>query len=174
MCDRLRVSCVLLLALKAARSAQRPHIVLLLADDLGWGNVGRHRSGDTPADRQAAVEAFTPHLDALIGDGSTPRGRVAFKMEFLRAQRRAGVFPNILSKFQRNSGTRARSSGVELSRHYAYSICAPSRCALQTGRHPLRVNAKNTGVLSATARDPDGPNFAKTWTGWSALHVVPS
>ena len=46
------------------------------------------------------------------------------------------------------------AGGIELERHYSFRICSPARCALQTGRHPLRVNAENTGV---TAWNPDDP-----------------
>lgn len=38
--------------------AKQPHIVFILADDLGWGDVGFHGS-----------EIFTPNLDRLAADG---------------------------------------------------------------------------------------------------------
>lgn len=41
-----------------ADAPRRPHIVLLLADDLGWNDVGFH-----------APEIATPHLDALAAGG---------------------------------------------------------------------------------------------------------
>ena len=34
--------------------------------------------------------------------------------------------------------------GIELDRHYAFKYCSPSRCALQSGRHPIHVNVMNT------------------------------
>ena len=36
--------------------------------------------------------------------------------------------------------------GLLLERHYAYKICSPSRCSLQSGRLAVHVNTVNTGV----------------------------
>lgn len=44
----------------------RPHIVFLMADDLGHGNVGWHRAG---AGGPAVPEAATPAMDALVASG---------------------------------------------------------------------------------------------------------
>lgn len=46
------------------------------------------------------------------------------------------------------------ADGILLDRHYGAPICSPSRCALQTGRYPVHVNAKNTGVLVNNPADP--------------------
>ena len=48
--------------LAMAMSPLRPHIVAILADDYGWGNVGYHRSTPTR-------EIVTPNIDALVGEG---------------------------------------------------------------------------------------------------------
>ena len=42
----------------------RPHIVFVLADNLGWANVGWHTPPETPKH-----EIQTPNLDALVADG---------------------------------------------------------------------------------------------------------
>lgn len=47
------------------------------------------------------------------------------------------------------------SEGVLLDRHYAYSICSPSRSSLQSGRLPVHVNIGNTGVTIANLSDPE-------------------
>ena len=44
--------------------------------------------------------------------------------------------------------------GVILSRHYVFSYCSPSRCALQTGRNPIHVNVLNSPVTQHNKADP--------------------
>jgi arylsulfatase A-like enzyme len=84
---------VLLLALMALLGFQAravpevapPNMLFILADDLGWGDVGFH-SGKVP----------TPNLDKLAADG------------------------------------------VELTQHYVYPVCSPTRAALLSGRYATR------------------------------------
>lgn len=66
-------------------AAQKPNIVFIIADDLGWGDVAFH-GGSAP----------TPHLDRLAREG------------------------------------------VELTQHYVYPVCSPTRAALLTGRYATR------------------------------------
>ena len=60
--------CAVVAALAAAvatsPAAPKPHIVVLLTDNMGWANVGFHRP---PA--VAAREIHTPNVDALAADG---------------------------------------------------------------------------------------------------------
>ena len=46
----------------AASPAKKPHIVMVLADDIGWANVGWNRAVPTR-------EVQTPSMDALVADG---------------------------------------------------------------------------------------------------------
>jgi arylsulfatase B len=45
------------------------------------------------------------------------------------------------------------ASGVKLERFYAYKICSPSRCSLQTGRLPVHVNTVNLAPITHNAHD---------------------
>src|SRR3954463_13026645 len=68
-----------------ASAADRPNIVFLLADDLGYGDIGAF--GQT--------KIRTPNLDKLA------------------------------------------TEGMKLTMHYGgHKICAPSRCAVMSGKHP--------------------------------------
>ena len=50
----------LLLALVSAPAAEKPNIVYIVADDLGWKDVGFHGASDLK----------TPNLDKLAADGA--------------------------------------------------------------------------------------------------------
>ncbi|CAJ1332272.1 unnamed protein product [Effrenium voratum] len=48
----------------------KPHVLFILADDYGWGNMGVHRRNPTsPEEEQAEAEVQTPVLDSLIDTG---------------------------------------------------------------------------------------------------------
>lgn len=66
-------------------AAPRPNIVFIMADDLGYADVGWHGS-----------RIRTPNLDKLA------------------------------------------LAGARLESHYGMPVCTPSRCALMTGRYPIR------------------------------------
>jgi len=68
-----------LMALLAA--AAKPHIVLVLADDYGWGNLGLHRREDGAAhELQARAEVHTPHLDGLADEGVVLERHYAYRI----------------------------------------------------------------------------------------------
>ncbi len=76
-----------------AADAPRPHIVFVLADDLGWKDVGYHGS-----------EIKTPNIDRLS------------------------------------------AAGVRLEQFHVLPVCSPTRCALMTGRYPIRCGLQS-GVV---------------------------
>ena len=56
-----------------AAAAPKPHVLLILADDLGWANVGWHRTDASP-------EVQTPALDALVKEGTELNRFYAYHM----------------------------------------------------------------------------------------------
>ena len=69
-----------------SRAAERPHIVYIVADDLGWNDVGFH-----------GAKIRTPNLDRLAADGAMLN---AFYVQPYSSQTRAalltGKYPAIL------------------------------------------------------------------------------
>ncbi|CAE7809067.1 ARSB [Symbiodinium necroappetens] len=63
----------LLLALSSLclAAGKPPHVLLIVADDYGWGNLGVHRqnAGDSLGELQGKLEVHTPTLDRLIDEG---------------------------------------------------------------------------------------------------------
>ena len=59
-----------MMAQAAAQGAQavapRPHLVYVLTDNLGWGNVGYHREASPTG---ASAEVVTPNIDRLVATG---------------------------------------------------------------------------------------------------------
>jgi len=56
----------------------KPNILVLLADDFGWANLGSHRSPESSP--QALKETYTPHLDGLIKEGVLLERHYAYKI----------------------------------------------------------------------------------------------
>ena len=54
-----RLLLCLVLTLSTLTAAERPHIVLVMADDLGWGQTGYYKH----------PVLKTPHLDAMAANG---------------------------------------------------------------------------------------------------------
>ncbi|CAE7803063.1 Arsb [Symbiodinium sp. CCMP2592] len=51
-------------------SRHKPHILFILADDMGWANIGYHRNGSQTADeKQGQLEVHTPAINALAAEG---------------------------------------------------------------------------------------------------------
>ena len=48
------------------------------------------------------------------------------------------------------------ASGIIANRTYAHMFCSPTRCAIQSGRAPIHVNAINAGTDVWNPADPEG------------------
>ena len=55
-------------------AALRPHVLLVLADDTGWNNLGWHARTNA-----AGAEVSTPVLDSLVAEGIELDRAIAFK-----------------------------------------------------------------------------------------------
>ena len=53
-----------LTVLAASKANQQPNIIIVLADDFGWNDIGYHNP-----------EVISPNLDQLAREGVSPRGR---------------------------------------------------------------------------------------------------
>ena len=59
-----------LLQQKLKLKARRPHVLMVIADDQGWGHLSSHRSqAQTDNEKQGQTEIHTPHVDELIQNG---------------------------------------------------------------------------------------------------------
>jgi arylsulfatase A len=99
-------------ALRPAEAAERPpNIVYILADDLGYAELGCYGQD----------KIKTPNIDRLA------------------------------------------SAGLRFTQHYCgNAVCAPSRCALMTGKHPGHATIRNNrqGKLSAEQKQKYGMKFS--------------
>ncbi|CAE7794915.1 Arsb [Symbiodinium sp. CCMP2592] len=54
---------------KLSLAPRRPHVLLFVADDVGWAGLGVHRTARNTAEAQGKAETQTPNLDALVRQG---------------------------------------------------------------------------------------------------------
>ena len=84
---------------RGRRRPKRPHIVLVVADDLGWGDV--------PFTGVGEKDVAAPTLQRLAAEG------------------------------------------VTLSNYYVQPLCTPSRAALMTSRHPVRLGLQHAVIRTS-------------------------
>jgi len=108
----------------------KPHIVYLLADDLGWNNVGYHAK-ENDADPFTNINYGTGQ-DIKAGEKADD-GTIHWTPTIDRL---------------------ATEEGARMDRYYTFKFCGPSRSALQSGRNPLHVNIINDAMSSVEKEDP--------------------
>ena len=167
---RMRPLLLLLVAALAAAvpatetKKKKPHIVMLLADDLGWGNVGYHRSTPTR-------EVATPVIDGLVKEGIELSSFYAFKYcSPTRAALQSGRNPihvNVVNGpitcHNPNNTRTAGYSGIPLN---MTTLAEKMRLA---GYIPHAVGKWHVGM--ATLRQTPAGRGYESWLGyWSACN----
>ena len=104
MLTRFAVCLLLMVSSLSAESQDRlPNIVLIMADDLGYAEVGCY----------GQKKIRTPNLDRMAAEG------------------------------------------MRFTQYYAGApVCAPSRCALMTGKHPGRMSIRNNSEIQPEGQKP--------------------
>jgi len=96
---------ILVVGVVGCNRVEKPNIVFILVDDLGWSDLGCY----------GATYYDTPNLDQLA------------------------------------------SQSIRFTNAYAASpVCSPTRAAIMTGKHPVRVGITDwiPGMSASNARDP--------------------
>eukprot|EP01051_Picozoa_sp_SAG22_P003882 SAG22_NODE_197_length_15520_cov_116.311264_4_plen_166_part_00 len=85
---------------------QPPHILLIVADDYGWNDVGYHTDPAATGYHNSANPAGLPVTNAAAGVMRTP------------------------------TIDRLASEGKKLENYYVQPLCSPTRSTIMTGRYP--------------------------------------
>lgn len=148
---------------QAQRQAQRPHVLMILSDDVGWANVGWNRAVKTR-------EVATPNLDSLVAHGIELEQFYTFKYcSPTRSALQSGRNPvhvnvlNSLDAYNPNSTDSAGYSGVALN-----FTTLPEKMRL-AGYVPHAVGKWDVG--GATLRQTPAGRGYESWLGyWSACN----
>lgn len=147
----------------AAGPAGHPHILMILSDDVGWGNVGWNRE-------VASKEVATPNLNSLVAQGIELTQFYSFKYcSPTRSALQSGRNPihvnvlNVLNAHNPNRTDTAGFSGIALN-----MTTLPEKMRL-AGYIPHAVGKWDVG--GATLRQTPAGRGYETWLGyWSACN----
>jgi arylsulfatase A-like enzyme len=145
VCATLLVACCLAGVALEAPAANRPHIVYLLADDLGWRDVGFHGG-----------EAKTPNLDRLAAGGASLN---AFYVQPYSSQTRAALL----------TGRYPMRYGLQ-----SLSITRASKYGLPSDERTLAQQLKDAGYRTAFVGEwllgHAKPDYWPTHRGFDAFY----
>ena len=91
---------------KKAKGKRKPHVLLILADDYGWNDVGYHTDPNTVGYHNSANPDGNPVANAAAGIMKTP------------------------------TIDRLANEGMKLENYYVQPLCSPTRSTVMTGRYP--------------------------------------
>ena len=139
--EKVNVEGVASCRLTELAASAAPHIIHILADDLGWSEVGPDVVGDVSARDSEAVSCAKATPKGLICQDII--GRRATQMcRRLTSTSWPGWSLHYWS-FGSQVDLDCVRSGIELDRFYTFQFCSPARSAIQSGRNPIHVNVQN-------------------------------
>ncbi|KAK3098668.1 hypothetical protein FSP39_021788 [Pinctada imbricata] len=120
---------LMFMLLLPADGAIRPHIILIVADDLGWNDVSFHGSNQIP----------TPNMDSLAYGGIILNNYYVSPIcTPTRGALLSGRHPVHTGEYH---------GGIILNNYYVSPICTPTRGALLSGRHPVHTGEYHGGII---------------------------
>ena len=146
MLRSVTLACVMVAA--ASSEAPRPHIVMIVADDTGWSNIGFNTGG----------RVRTPTIDALAADGIMLASHYVYKFcSPSRSSFMSGRLPIHVN--QENSATEQRYAGIPLNfTTLPEKLCARAGYPGGGGYACHAVGKWHCGMAS-TAHTPRGRGF---------------
>ena len=146
-------------------TATQPHVLFVLVDDLGHGNVGFHREEASPP-----PEVQTPNMDALVADGVQLRRHYVYRMcTPTRSSLMSGRFPVHVTQAlhnpeQPNAGVPRNMTGIGAvlqragyTTHQVRSTRPGAHCSRRTRLRP-QVGKWDAG-MATPAHTPKGRGF---------------
>ena len=102
----MRSALLLLFVSGPAFAAAQPNVIIIIADDLGWGDIGYNNPG----------HVFTPHLDRLASAG------VIFENQYVMSQ----CTPTRVAAFTGRYPSRFGNAALEASNRQCFPAGTPT------------------------------------------------